>query len=78
MRFVREDRERVFVGMKVLEKFKHTGINQGSGLPVLGVVPVKRGENFFSAISFVSQCKFHERSGSVADEAFNRFLGMGG
>ena len=77
MRFVREDRERVFVGMKVSEKLKHPGVNQGAGLPVLGVVSVERGENFLSAISFVLQSQFHERPCSVADEALDSCLGVG-
>lgn len=78
MRFVREDRQRVFVGMKVLEKFKHTRINQGSGLPVLGVVPVERGENFLSALSLVPKSQFHERSGPVTNETLDGFLGVSG
>ena len=77
MRFVREDRERVFVGMKVSEKLKHPGVNQGSGLQVIGVVPVERGENVLGAISLVPQSQFHERPGSVADEALDSCLGVG-
>jgi len=77
MRFVREDRQRVFVGMKVSEKLKHPGVNQGAGLPVLGVVSVERGENVLRAISLVPQSQLHERSGSVADEALDSCLGVG-
>ena len=77
MRFVREDRERVFVGIKVSEKLKHPGVNQGAGLPVLGVVSVERGENVLGAISLVPQSQFHERPCSIADEALDSCLGVG-